>query len=359
MNYDFAIDKAVEILSRANYPLISGLNVIGTRAQQIAVNIGRRIGGAVDASLANAARAPTFAIQREGMITATLGEVAQRAELVIFWFCDPVITHPRLIERYCQRQNQRFIVVDQTATETSKIADKFIRLGRLSGPVAMRICEGILAGIEFDADRVHQQTGQSLDAWKELVDELRGCSYTALFYGCDMNTDPSRDVSVDCLVSFAKQLSAETRFVLFAARRDQNALSAENVLAWSTGYAVAVDTCRQHPRSNYLEFSAERVLDHGECDSVMLFVDEASSHQLCDKFVENFKSIPTIVISEPSSEMINLNGTEVLSVACDLKLADDFCRLDDVLLPFQPFSGKLAAANGVNRFLLEISLRLK
>ncbi len=357
VDMEFAIEKAVEILTNAKYPLIAGLGAVGTRAQQLAVNIGRRTGGAVDTTLSALGRAALLALQREGMVTGTLGEVSQRAEVIVFWCCDPVSTHPRLIERYCNRQQRRFIAVDQAITRTSEIADEFIKIAPSGAAASLRVCEGILAGVNFEDRRVCEQTGQSVETWSRWVEELRRCNYGALFFGFEPNTDPSWDASVDCLVSFARRLNAETRFILLPAREDQNALGAENVLAWSTGFAMAVDTCREVGRHHYLEYSAEQILDRGECDAAMVFHD-SRANPLCSQSLSQLNSIPRVLIVDSLDDSIDLCRTQSLCVVCDLKLDDDFCRLDDVMLPVTGIISEPTGAHGLRDFLSRLLAKL-
>ncbi len=67
-----------------------------------AVRLADRIGATIDTSLADGNRGSMFALQRVGKVTATLGEISSRSDLVVFWFSDPVSTHPRFLERYAR-----------------------------------------------------------------------------------------------------------------------------------------------------------------------------------------------------------------------------------------------------------------
>ena len=62
-----------------------------------------RLGATIDTT-ASLGHAPSvMAIQQAGESTCTLGEIKNRADLVIFWGSDPVETHPRHLERYSTR----------------------------------------------------------------------------------------------------------------------------------------------------------------------------------------------------------------------------------------------------------------
>ncbi len=69
---------------------------------------------------------------------ATLGQIKNRADLIIFWGCNPAEAHPRHALRYSSnvcgrftpdgRAGRKVIVVDVRETRTSKNADLFVRI---------------------------------------------------------------------------------------------------------------------------------------------------------------------------------------------------------------------------------------
>ena len=90
-----AIDRTAHILSSARCPIVYGLSDTTCEAQQAAVALADRIGACIDTT-ASVCHAPsTMALQNVGEVTCSLGEVKNRADLVIFWGSDPVESHPR------------------------------------------------------------------------------------------------------------------------------------------------------------------------------------------------------------------------------------------------------------------------
>ena len=77
-----------------------------------------------------------MALQQVGESTCTLGEVRNRADLVIVWGSDPVVTHPRHLERYLPKQ-RHLVVIDselgraQVAVER-QLAQRQRALGQLT-----------------------------------------------------------------------------------------------------------------------------------------------------------------------------------------------------------------------------------
>src|SRR5262249_22677695 len=133
-----AIEQAAEILGKSRAPLIWGLSRSSTAGQKAAVLLAERIGANVDTTASVCHGPSIMAIQQVGESTCSLGEVRNRADLVVFWGADPVRSHPRHFERYSVdavgefiplgRMNRHIVVVDSDETETSHLADSFLKV---------------------------------------------------------------------------------------------------------------------------------------------------------------------------------------------------------------------------------------
>ena len=93
-----ALAEAVKVLTEAKRPLVYLAGDISCEVQRDAVAIADRLKGVVD-SLAGTAAAGVLAAQRRGRAGATLGELRQRADLVVFWGVDPGARYPRYSAR--------------------------------------------------------------------------------------------------------------------------------------------------------------------------------------------------------------------------------------------------------------------
>ncbi|HEU5117506.1 MAG TPA: formylmethanofuran dehydrogenase subunit B, partial [Isosphaeraceae bacterium] len=106
---DEALRKAVNLLTQASAPLILGLSFASMEDQALAVALADRLGATLDPARSAETLPRLLALQRVGRVSATLGEVKNRADLVIFWGMDPLTTHPRHLERYSVEPSGRFI----------------------------------------------------------------------------------------------------------------------------------------------------------------------------------------------------------------------------------------------------------
>ena len=115
-------------LATAQMPLIAGIANLTTQSQQLAWKIADVCNATIDVSIANSNQGSLYALQRLGKVTASIGEIAMRGDVVVLWFCDPATSHPRLLERLQAKKTKRIIVVDSVRTKTAQVADKFIQL---------------------------------------------------------------------------------------------------------------------------------------------------------------------------------------------------------------------------------------
>src|SRR4029077_4698410 len=79
------IERAAQILAQARYPIVYGLSDTTCEAQRMAVAIADRIGGCIDTTTSVCHGPSGMAFQGVGEVTCSLGEVKNRADLVIFW----------------------------------------------------------------------------------------------------------------------------------------------------------------------------------------------------------------------------------------------------------------------------------
>ena len=336
-----AVSAAVNILRQSKAPVICGLDQMTTQAQQIAWKIADRIGASIDTTLSNRQRSNLFSLQRVGKVTASLGEIAQRSDLILFWFCDPVLTHPRLLERLNRfGVNRKIIVVGESDNRTASYADQFLKLAPDRAPAALSVLRSHLIEQEV-------QCANDSNQLTELAEQLGATKYGAVFYG-QTTDDSAFDFAGQSLAALVQTLNESTRFVEMKLRTDANAISAENVLAWSSGYAMAVNHATGFPRSNWLEHSTETILTRSECDAILFATSaglKTTFEDLGPTAQQHLATIPKIVLSPiknlPTEVSIQVGVTGVNEQG-------EFCRNDDVSMPLLTLSGSNCATSSSN-----------
>ena len=91
---------AARRLVAARRPLVTGLENLPAEAVLAACTLAEELGAAIDAGDADVGRPSGPTIARVGEVTADPAELRDRADLVIFWFCDPAVGDRGFIERF-------------------------------------------------------------------------------------------------------------------------------------------------------------------------------------------------------------------------------------------------------------------
>lgn len=301
-----ALEKSVEILRAASYPLIYGLAQSSTEGQRAAVSLAERLGAVIDTT-ASLCHAPSVMAQQQvGKVTCTLGEVRNRADMVIFWGSDPLTTHPRHWERYSVDargryvpggRGDRFVVVaDTRPTASAAAADLFISIepgGHFDALHALRaLTLGAIA-------RPAASYGASAELLGELAERMKCARSGTIFFGVDLARGEAGHCHVQALLQLVADLNAwGRRWCAMRMRVQGNVVGADTVLTWQTGYPFAVNMARGYPRYNPGEYSVHGVLERGEVDACLLVGSETLGW-LPPAAVEYLRQIPLIVLDPP------------------------------------------------------------
>lgn len=96
VDMDAAIKSALDILSHAEKPVFVGFGNSITETQQAGI----KLAGKIDASIKTFHTGIFEVILNNRVKTCTLSEVRDYADVIVFWGCDPMNTHPRLLSKY-------------------------------------------------------------------------------------------------------------------------------------------------------------------------------------------------------------------------------------------------------------------
>lgn len=331
-----AIARAAAILGGARAPIVLGLSRTTTEAQAAAVALADRIGAAIDPSEVDPAQ--LLAVQRVGRVGATLGEVKDRADLVIFWGVDPIKTHPRHLERYSAEPHGRFvpggrvdrflIVVDAEATASAAVADQFIPLDAEAQLVTLRVLRGLVDGRPIDPARASEATGLEWSILRGLADRLAGATYGAFFFGEGLGRSRGGKAAVEAALTFVRDLNDRARFVALPMGGPGNAKGAEAVLTWQAGYPFAVDLSSGAPRFLPGSATASIRLARGEADVALIVGDLPFDH-----LPEN---LPVVRIAPGAIDPARRSAVALNSATPGIDAPGTVVRVDGLMLPLRP-----------------------
>jgi formylmethanofuran dehydrogenase subunit B len=338
---DAALDRAAEILRSARSPVVLGLTRTTTEAVAAAVSLSDRIGAIVDWDPWGKANARILAVQRAGRVSATLGEVKNRADLVVFWGVDPIVTHPRHWERYSVEPCGRFIpdgrtgrtvvVVDAQRTATAERADQFIKVERQNWFDTLWTLRALVRGIGLDAARGEQSMGLDLSQLSALVAQLQAARYGALFIGPSL----AESASIEAALRLVTELNAKNRFVVLGLGGPGNPGGAEAAMTWQTGYPSGVHFAGGSPRSLPGVTNAGRALERGEADALLIVAD-GIENSVPDEKRTHLERIPAIIIGPQATESRPAPTVALNAATYGIDAPGTVARCDGVFLPLRP-----------------------
>ncbi len=338
---DEAISEAAGILKKARSPLVYGLSSTTTEAQREMVAIAEILGATIDNPSSYCHGPGVIARQQVGMSSCTLGEIKNRADLVIFWGCNPLEAHVRHFTRYSVsakglfmpegRKGRKIVAIDIRPTPTTKSADWFIQVtpGKTFeiATVLRALVSGRMLGIKEDASIA----GVPLNTWQRLADMIRVCNYGVIFFGLGVTQCRGRDINVEQLSVLVSEINNHTRFYAMAMRGHGNVAGGNHVMTWQTGYPLAVNFSRGYPRYNPGEFSVISLLARKEVDAALIVATDPGSNLPAD-VVDYLKQIPTVYL-EPHINPATKWATVVIPVAqAGVAASGTFYRMDNVAL---------------------------
>jgi len=340
-SYQDAISAAAGLLSRSHAPLIYGLSRSSSPGQRAAVELADRLGASIDTTASICHGPSIMAIQVVGESTCTLGEVADRADLVVFWGANPAVSHPRHFERYSLapqsdvlprgRSDRRAILIDSVAHETAAFVDDFVEVPE--GQHFELICQ-LREWIRGGGEAQVVSPVIPPDRLRGLADALRSCRYGVVFFGLGLAQSKLGHHVVAGLLKLVAELNAVTRFAARRLRIPGDVAGADSVLCWQTGFPFAVNLGRGYPRYNPGEFSAQCLLERREVDSCVVIGSE-SLKDFSPAARESLASIPMIVLDYPHVKSQLHGEVKFTTSVYGVHAAGTAYRMDETPIPLR------------------------
>jgi formylmethanofuran dehydrogenase subunit B len=333
-----AVEASAAILGGARLPLVCGLGQTDCESQRAAVALAEAVGAVIDPAGPRDDGSFGAAAQAVGLSTATFGELRDRAEVVVAWRADAVVSNPRLLprlrlDRAGRAAGRTLVVVDARRTETAEEADEFIELPPELDFEALWAMRALVRDVPLDRDLAARLP---LGALERLVGRLRACGYGAVMHG------PAGYVNALALLALVRDLAPLAHVVTLPLRQEGNARGAEDVLAWQSGYPAAVSFARGHPRARPGEFGAAGLLERAETDAALIVGFDALRH-LPPAAADNLRRIPTIVVDPRATETAAAARVAFATAAGGVQREGTVHRMDGVPLTLHaPLSSERA-----------------
>ena len=297
-----AIGDAAPLLRAARRPLVYLAPEVTTEVQRAVVAIADRLGAALDTPTSEIADG-ILAAQRRGRATATLGEIRQRADLIVFWGVDPATRYPRYNSRYALepigvqaregRKSRTVIAVDVGACRGAEGADERIALAPREELDALGAMRAVVMGRSTGSD--------ALRRIEDLARRMTQARYAVLVHDAepgDLAPDANRS---EALIALAQALNEPSRCALSSLRAGGNRSGADLVLTWQTGFPMAVDFSPGHPTYRPRD-GAVVWLRRREIDAALVVGSPAG---LPTAVAQELAAVPTVLIGPGASAALS------------------------------------------------------
>ncbi len=333
-----ALDKAAEILAKAKRPLLYGWAATYCEAHSAGVALVEELGGVIDSCTTVCHGPSELAMQDVGYPTVTLGEVKNRADLVIYWGSNAMHAHPRHLSRYSVfprgyfrergSQDRELIVVDVRRTDTAKIANEFIQVLPGQDYDLFAALRTALNGGELKEEKV---AGVPREKIMALLEKMKNCQFGVIFFGMGLTQSPGKIRNIDSAICLVKDLNRYTKFSIMMMRGHYNVTGFSEVLSWQSGFPIATDFSRGYPRYNPGETAANDVLVREEADAMLSIAGDPGAH-FPKKSVEHMARIPLIAIDPHWTPTTELADVYIPCAIAGMEVEGTAYRMDSVPL---------------------------
>jgi formylmethanofuran dehydrogenase subunit B len=277
-------------------------------------------------------------------VTCTLGEVKNRADLIIYWGGNPAECHPRHFTKYTLTQKGKFvpngrkgrtmILVDIRETPSAKAADIFLQIRPGTDFEVVTTLRALIKNQPVHPERV-AETGLTVEQMQELVERMKRARFGVLFFGMGVSMTRGKHMNSAAILALAAEMNAFTKFVAMPMRGHGNVTGADVVLRYTTGYPFGINLCRGYPRFNPGEFSTVDLLVRGDNDAALILGADPGA-TMPQPGIDHLARIPTIVLDPKVTHTSRLARVHITTAATGVSAAGTVYRMDEVPLPLRP-----------------------
>jgi len=341
---DEAIEVAAEILMSADMPLVYGLSNSTSESQQAAIMLAEEIGAVVDSHTSLTHGPALVGAQLVGKVTCTLGEVKNRADLIVYWGTNPVATHPRHLSKFTLdpegtfvpggRSDRTMVLIDVRETSSALAADRFVQIRPGTDFELLTALRALVDAHPIEQGLV-EATGLTLQQLTDLVDVMKNARFGVFFFGPGLTMTRGGHMNVAALFALTASLNAVTKFAAMPMRAHGNDAGADSVMSWQTGYQFGVDFTRGFPRANPGEFTAVDLLVRREADAALILAADPWM-TMPQPAVDHLNRIPVVVIDRRTMPPRGTARVHFTTAAPGISTPGTAYRMDKVPLTMRP-----------------------
>ncbi|MHA1578373.1 MAG: formylmethanofuran dehydrogenase subunit B [Candidatus Freyarchaeota archaeon] len=331
-----AIKKAAEILVKAERPLLYGWSSTECDTQRVGIELAEEINGVIDDTASVCHGPSTIAKQEVGLPSCTLGQIKNRADVIVYWGCNPAHAHPRHMARYTTfirgffreqgKQDRTLIVVDVRNTDTAKLADHFIQV---KPGYDYELFAALRAAIKGQPIRGEEVGGVPVSKIKEVAEIMKNAGFGVIFFGLGLTMSRGKHRNVTNAINTTIDLNKYTKFVIMPMRGHYNVSGFGIVGCWQAGYPFGIDFQRGYPYYNPGETTSIEILQREEADAILVIASDPVSH-FPARTISYMAKLPVIAIEPHMTPTTEIATVVIPSAIAGIECEGTAYRMDHV-----------------------------
>jgi formylmethanofuran dehydrogenase subunit B len=273
-----------------------------------------------------------------------LGEIKNRADLIIYWGGNPAECHPRHFTKYTIMQKGKYVpngrkgrtmvLVDIRETPSEKASDIFLQVRPGKDFEMVTALRALVKGQRVDPELV-AETGLTVEQLQDFANRMKTCKFGVLFFGMGLSMTRGKHMNSAAVLTLATELNAFTKFVAMPMRGHGNVTGSDMVMRWSTGYPFGVNLCRGYPRFNPGEYSTVDLLVRGDVDACLVLGADPGA-TMPQPGIDHLARIPTIVLDPKVTHSSKIARVHITTAATGVSAPGTVYRMDEIPLPLRP-----------------------
>jgi len=279
-----------------------------------------------------------------GKVSATLGEIKNRADFIMYWGGNPAECHPHHFTRYTLtpkgkflpngRKDRTMVLVDIRETASARAADQFLQIRPGKDFELITALRAVVKGLPVDDDLV-AQTGITTATLHDLARQMKQCRFGVIFFGMGLSMTRGKHMNSAAILTLATELNAFTKFVTLPMRGHGNVTGSDMVMRWNTGYPFGVNLSRGYPRFNPGEYSTIDLLVRGDTDATLVLGADPGA-TMPQPAIDHLARTPTIVLDPKVTHTSRLARVHITTAATGVSAPGTVYRMDEVPMPLRP-----------------------
>lgn len=314
---DDVINKTIEILNNSKKSAIFGLESSVIEAQNESIKLGEKIGSIIDnfSSVHGGYLIEKFL---DGSVkTCSLDDVRDNCDLSIYWGCDPMSTHPRLMSKFSyyprgknrQRgweEDRNTISIDARKSLTANITKKFIKLRPGSDFELFEAFKDVLSGKlpKIGDKRLLMDVGTS----------IKKAKYGVVFAGDGLDYSRER---VNDFIDLINDIGFKLQPVM-------DSIGFSKLLFDRFGFINSINLEDKSPSEDNSIFN---VLKSDDIENILIVESDIASY-LPYKIAKRLKDINSIYIGPHNNLTAYLSKITIPSSIAGVESGGNVCRMD-------------------------------